>query len=146
MPHPGDHRSLGPLLDGDAFRTGDRSRSDRGGMVGDGAGESPGEIGVRGVEGEEHHDHRVKVLDVLGLGCLPASGVGLSLLGEALRRAFRFEIGANPLDGRRRGPDSLGEDLPATLFGHGEVIAGRLDASGEGGVAGRDHHPPLRDG
>jgi hypothetical protein len=44
-----------------------------------------GEIGVRGMEGQESHD-RPQDLDVLGLRLLPAFGVGFLLLCETLGR------------------------------------------------------------
>ena len=50
------------------------------------------------MEGQERHDRPVEVLDVLGLGLLPASGVGFLLLGEALGGSLGFEFGTNTLD------------------------------------------------
>lgn len=46
-------------------------------MIGDGTGESAGEISVVGVEGQEHQDGLTKVLDVLGLDLISATGIGL---------------------------------------------------------------------
>ena len=57
---------------------------DRRGVICHSTGQPDGEIGVRGMEGQERHDSPVKVFDVRGLGLLPALGVGLFLLGEAL--------------------------------------------------------------
>ena len=94
------------LLDRDALGPGDRAAPDRRGMIGDGTGQPVGEVGVSGMEGQERHDRPVEVLDVLGLGLLTASGVGLLLLGEALGGSLGFEFGTNPVDGRRRCPNA----------------------------------------
>ena len=80
MTHPGDHGGLGPLLDRDSFRPGDRPAADRRGVLGDGTGQPVGEVGVAGVEGEERHDRPVEVLDVLGLGLLTTPGAASCFL------------------------------------------------------------------
>jgi WD40 repeat protein len=102
--HPGDHRSLGPLLDRNAFRPGHRAAPDRRGVVGNGTGQPVGDVGVRRVEAEERDHRPVEVVDVLGLGLLPASGIGFLLLGEAHRGPLGFEFDPNAVNGRRRRP------------------------------------------
>lgn len=104
--HPGDDGSLGPLLNGDAFRSSNASTSDRRGMVGDSLGNSVGEINVISVKAQERHDRSEELLDIFGLCFFSSPGVGFLLLGEALGGSLGFEIGTNALDGRRRCPDT----------------------------------------
>ena len=80
MPHPGNHGSFGTLLDRDSFRSGDGATTDRRGMIGDGTGESAGEISVSGMKGQKRHDGFMKVFDVLGLRLLSKPSDGFSLL------------------------------------------------------------------
>jgi hypothetical protein len=80
---PGDHRRLGPLLDGDALRAGHGAAADRRGMVSDGTGQAVGEIGVTFVKSQERHDRSVEILDVSRLGLVTASGVACLFLGVA---------------------------------------------------------------
>lgn len=61
MPHPGDHGGLGPLLDRDAPRPGDRAAADGRGVLGDGTGQPVGQIGMLGVEGQERQDRPMEV-------------------------------------------------------------------------------------
>ena len=75
-------------------------------MGGDGLRQSVGEVGVVGVECQEPDHRPVKILDVLGLGLFPASGVGFLLLCEPFGGSLGFEVGTNPLDGRLRGPNA----------------------------------------
>jgi hypothetical protein len=63
MTHPGDDGGLGPLLDGDSLRPGDRAAPDRRGVIGDGPCQPVGEVGVGGVEGQERHHRTEEVLD-----------------------------------------------------------------------------------
>ena len=95
MPHPGDHGCLGPLLDRDAFRPGNRAAADRRCVIRHGPGHPLGEIGVIPMKAQERDHRPQEVFDVLGLGLVTAAGVGLLLLGEALRGSLGFEIGTN---------------------------------------------------
>ena len=100
MTQPGDHGGFGPLLHREAFRPGDRTAADRGGMVRDGMGEPVSEVGVVLMKRQERQDCPEEVLDVLGLCLHTAAGVGFLLLGVALGGSFGFKIGPNPLNGR----------------------------------------------
>jgi hypothetical protein len=77
VPHPGDDGSFGPLLDRDSLRPSDRATSNRGGVIGHGMGESVSEVSICGMEGQELQHRCVEILDVLGLGLVPASAVSL---------------------------------------------------------------------
>jgi len=102
--HPGDHSSLGPLLDRDALRPGDCPTTDRRCVIGDGPCQPVGEIGVISMKGQELDHRPQEVFDIFGLGLLTASGVGFLLLGEPLGGPLGFQFGTNPLNGRCRCP------------------------------------------
>jgi hypothetical protein len=100
--HPGDDGGLGPLLDRDSFRPGDRPAPDRSCMIGDGPCQPSGEVGVAGMEGEEQHDRPLEVLDILGLQRLTTPGCGLLPLRVAFGGPLGLQFGSNPVeeDGR----------------------------------------------
>jgi len=136
MSHPGDDGGLGSLLDGYAFRAGDRAATNRGGMFGHGLGEAHGEVGVIRVKGQKQDDRTLEILDVCRLGFVSAFGISHFLLGEALGGSLRFEVSANLVNGRCRSPDSLRKDLPTFLLGNNPVVASRLNPACETGITG----------
>jgi hypothetical protein len=124
--HPGNHGSLGSLFDRNAFCPGHCSTSNRGGVIRDSPCHSVGKIGVTRMKGQERPHRPQEVLDVIGLGLVTASGVGLLLFGETLGRSFGVEIGTNPVDGRCRCLNAPGEDLAALPFGNDPMISSGL--------------------
>ena len=84
MAQPGDYRRLGPLLDGDAFRSGDGAATHGRRMCCYGEGQAVGEIGVILMKGQEPHDRSVEILNIFRLDLLTAATIGCLLLGESL--------------------------------------------------------------
>ena len=93
MPHPGDYGGFGPLLDRDALRSGDCPGANGRGMNRDSTGEPVGKINVILMKAQERHHRPVEILDVLSLGLVTASGVGLLLLGKPLRQLLCQPLG-----------------------------------------------------
>src|SRR5262245_47741720 len=122
MPQPSDHGGFGPPLDRDTLRPGYGAAADRGGVVGHGTGQSMGEGLVTFMEAEERYHRTVEIFNIVRLGLIPASGVGVLASGVALGGSFGIEFGPNALDGRRRCPHAPGEDLAALLFLHDPVV------------------------
>ena len=56
------------------------------------------------MERQECHHRSVEVLDVFGLGFVPASGIGIFAFGVALGGPLGFEFGTNLVDGGCRCP------------------------------------------
>jgi hypothetical protein len=100
VPEPGDDRSLGPLLDRNAFGASDRAAPDRRGMIRDSTGQPVGEVGVICMKAQERDHRSQKIFDVLGLGFVTAAGIGILLLCETLRGSLGVEVGTNPLNSR----------------------------------------------
>ena len=107
MPHPGNDGGFGTLLDGDAFGPGDGAAANRGGMVHNFPCNLPGEIGVPWVEVQGLDDRPVEILDIFGLGLVPASCVSLPAFGIGIGGSLDFEFGTDLLDGRCRCPKRL---------------------------------------
>ncbi len=143
VPHPSDHRRLGPLLDRDAFRAGDGAAAHRRGMFGDGFGQPLCEIGVIGMEVKKCHDGPEEILDVNLLGLLPPLGIRLFAFGVGFGGAFDFEFGANPFDRVCRCPDAAGEDFAAFLLLDDPMLARGFDSPGQGGITGRKQDPTF---
>jgi hypothetical protein len=104
MTHPGDHRSLGPLLDGNSLRPGHGAAADWCGVICDGPCHPRGKISVIRMKAQEHNNRPVEIFNVLGLGLVTAASVGFLLLGKTLRGSLGFEVGTNALDGRCQCP------------------------------------------
>jgi len=128
--HPGDHGSLGPLLNRDAFGSGDCPASNGRGVIGHGTGKQAGEGGVVGVEGQECHHRAEEILDILSLGLVPAAGVSFFALNVPRGGPFAFQFGSNAVDCRCRCPNPEGEDFPAFLFLDGPMVSGSLNPAG----------------
>lgn len=102
VPHPRDQRSLGSLHDRNALRPGDGAAPDRRCMIGDSSCHPVGEISVIRMKAQERKHRPKKVLDILSLGLLPASGVGLLAFRKSFRGPFGLQFGTNLFDGRCR--------------------------------------------
>jgi hypothetical protein len=113
VPHPGDDSDFGTLLNGDAFGPGDGATSDRRGVVRNRTGQFVGHVAMAGVEGQECHDRPVEILDILGMGFVPASGVGFLTFGILFGGPFGFKVGTDVFDDRCRCPYAFGEGLSA---------------------------------
>ena len=74
------------------------------------------------------------------------AGFELLLCPAVVRLGAQHQLGPEPLDGRRRRPDTPGEHLPASLLLHDPMIPGGLQTAGQGGVPGREELPSLRRG
>ena len=75
-------------------------------MIGNRTSQPTGEISVDRMEGQERHHRSVEVLDVLGLGFIPASSIGIFPLGIAFGGPLDFEFGTNLIDGGCRCPNA----------------------------------------
>src|SRR5207249_677038 len=95
------------------------------------------QAGVVGMEGEKRPDRPEEVLDVLGLGLLPASGVGFLLLGEALGGPLGRQFSSKSVNGSGRCPDPSGKNPSALLLLDCPAFSGGLHSAGQGGVTWR---------
>src|ERR1041384_3070772 len=103
-----------------------------------------GEIPVTFMKAEKGFYGLEEIFNVLGLGLIPSSGIGVLAPGVALSGPLGFQFGTNPLDGRRRCPHAPGKDLPPLLLLNDPVIARSLHPAGQGGVTWGQENPALR--
>jgi hypothetical protein len=106
MPQPSDDGSFGSSLDGDALRPGHRPAADRRGVIGDGTGQSLGNICVVGMKAQELDHCPQEILDVFGLRLFTAAGVGFFAVGMTFCGSLNFQFSTNPLDSRCRCPNA----------------------------------------
>lgn len=78
MTQPGNHRSLGSLLDRDSLGAGHGAGPNRRGVIGDCTGQPLGEISVIFMKAEKRYNGPEEIFNVLGLGLASAAGIGLS--------------------------------------------------------------------
>lgn len=138
---PGDGGGLGPVLDGDAFGTGDGAAA-HGCRVGrDQIGEELGVGGVAGMKREERKHGGAEIFDVVGFGDDAALAAGVEATGVGGIGALGFDFGAQGRDAVGGSPNAVGEPLATLKFNHGPGGTVGLEAPAEGGVSGRKQGP-----
>lgn len=146
MTQPGDDRGLGALLEGNPTGAGDRPTADRHGMGGDRLGEAAGQCGVQRGETEKCLHRPSEVLGIVRLFPRAAGAAGFEFAGVGGIGAFGREIRAQSGEPIGRGPDAQREHATPLALAHDPARTVGLDASTEGGIAGREQGPPRRDG
>lgn len=96
---------------------------------------------MTGVKVQKFDDGAGKVIDVFGLDFLAPLDVCFAFLCVSVGRPFRFQVGANLLDGFRWCPDAFRKGSSALLLLHQPMIAGRFEATSQRRVSGRTEFP-----
>ena len=144
--HPGDDSRLGALLDGDALGAGDRSATDRHGVIGDSLGETIREVEVSFVKVEVLEDGGFEFLGVGDLGFFAAGATGIEFLLVGGIFALGDEGGLEDLNPVGGCPDAAREFLPPLHLDHGPSGPVLFNAAAEGSVTRREESPVGRDG